>query len=71
MDAGQVYNNVEYPDYYEIVRIHGWHMFGRRLVRGYGNNVAMDEVYEVSVGRHPKFMALWVDHLETGCSIKS
>ena len=34
---------------YEIQRIYGRHLFGRRLVRRYGNNVATDEVYEVRV----------------------
>ena len=36
-------------DDYEIRRIYGRHLFGRRLVRRYGNNIATDEVYEVRV----------------------
>ena len=34
---------------YEVQRIYGRHLFGRRLVRRYENNVATDEVYEVQV----------------------
>ena len=36
---------------YEIQRIYGRHIFGRRLVRRYGNNIATDEVYNVAVLR--------------------
>ena len=36
---------------YEIQRRYGRHIFGRRLVRRYGNNIATDEVYNVAVLR--------------------
>ena len=50
MDVPQQMNGAEQ---YDITRIYGRHLFGRRLVRRYGNNIATDEVYQVRVIGNP------------------